>query len=84
MIKHRRGWRPLVSAATRGSGDADTSIPDDAQQLLAEWNRQILREQFVARQRRLPIDASPPHAAPFDEIEIVSRIGQPKKSVRIR
>ncbi len=83
MIKRRRGWRPLARTAVR-RGDADASCQDDAQQLLAEWNRQILDQQFAARQRRVPIDEAPRHTGSFDEIDVVSRIGQPTKTARTR
>jgi hypothetical protein len=83
MIKRRRGWRPLARTAVR-SGDADASCPDDAQQLLAEWNRQILNQQLAARRRRVSSDEAPRHTDSADEIDLVSRIGQPTKTARTR
>jgi hypothetical protein len=50
------------------------SLPDDVQQLLTEWKRQILKERVAAKQRRLL--TSSVHPSSLDEITVVTRIGR--------
>ena len=72
MIKRKRGGPP--GAVTDRVDVGKGSLPDDVQQLLTEWKRQILKERVVAKQRRLL--TSSVHPSSLDEITVVTRIGR--------
>ena len=73
MIKRKRGGPPVAVTSGRAS-DVKRSLPDDVQQLLTEWKRQILKERVVAKQRRLLTPSV--HPSSLDEITVVTRIGR--------